>query len=40
VRDGTMRPLHSVYEGLEEAPSAFIDLMSGRTTGKTLVRLG
>jgi NADPH-dependent curcumin reductase CurA len=31
--------LHTVHDGLETAPAAFIDLMSGRTVGKTLVRL-
>lgn len=39
VAAGRLVPLHSAYDGLSEAPRAFIDLMSGKTTGKTLVRL-
>lgn len=39
VRSGAMSTLQTPYDGLESAPTAFIDLMSRRTTGKTLVRL-
>lgn len=39
VRSGALAGLTSIYEGLPAAPAAFIDLMSGRTMGKTLVRL-
>jgi len=39
VTTGALTPLESVYDGLEATPSAFIDLMARRTTGKTLVRL-
>lgn len=35
--DGTLRPLANVRQGFEKLPQAFIDLMSGRTIGKTLV---
>ena len=35
--EGKLKPLENVREGLEKLPEAFIDLMSGRTTGKTLV---
>ena len=38
VRSGALVGLTSVYDGLSAAPTAFIDLMSGRTMGKTLVR--
>jgi NADPH-dependent curcumin reductase CurA len=38
VRTGALLPTENVYHGLERAPEAFIDLMSGRTMGKTLVR--
>lgn len=38
--DGSLRLDETVYEGLEAVPGAFIDLMSGRTMGKTLVRVG
>lgn len=40
VRTGQLRPIECVYEGIASAPRAFIDLMAGRTIGKTLVRLG
>lgn len=39
VRSGELVALNNVHEGLETAPQSFIDLMSGRTVGKTLVRL-
>jgi NADPH-dependent curcumin reductase CurA len=39
VRSGELVALSNVRDGLEEAPQSFIDLMSGRTLGKTLVRL-
>lgn len=39
VASGELRPIEYVYAGLEKAPEAFIDLMAGRTMGKTLVRL-
>ncbi|MFN3425471.1 MAG: NADP-dependent oxidoreductase [Novosphingobium meiothermophilum] len=35
--EGKLKPLENLREGLEKLPEAFIDLMSGRTTGKTLV---
>ncbi|MCH7628025.1 NADP-dependent oxidoreductase [Novosphingobium percolationis] len=34
---GGLKPLENVREGLEKLPEAFIELMSGKTTGKTLV---
>jgi hypothetical protein len=36
---GKLRPLENIRDGFERLPEAFIDLMSGRTTGKTLVRV-
>lgn len=39
VRAGDLVALENVATGLESAPDAFIRLMSGQTTGKTLVRL-
>jgi len=39
VASGAIRPLEALYEGLESAPAAFIDLMARRTVGKTLVRV-
>ncbi len=39
VLGGDLVGLTSIYEGLTAAPTAFIDLMSGHTIGKTLVKL-
>lgn len=39
VRDGRLKVISNIRDGIESAPQAFIDLMSGATTGKTLVRL-
>jgi hypothetical protein len=38
ARTGALRPIECVYDGIANAPRAFIDLMAGRTMGKTLVR--
>jgi NADPH-dependent curcumin reductase CurA len=37
VTNGQLKPLTNIRHGFEQIPLAFIDLMSGRTTGKTLV---
>ena len=37
VGQGKLRPLANVRDGFAALPQAFIDLMSGRTVGKTLV---
>ena len=37
---GQLRPLENIRDGFECLPGALIDLMSGRTMGKTLVRIG
>jgi NADPH-dependent curcumin reductase CurA len=37
--DGSLKLDETIYEGVEAAPAAFIDLMSGRTIGKTLVKI-
>ncbi|MCB2061354.1 MAG: NADP-dependent oxidoreductase [Novosphingobium sp.] len=39
VADGSLKPLANVRDGFEKLPEAFIDLMSGRTIGKTIVRI-
>lgn len=39
IRCGQLRALENVSTGLASAPQAFIRLMSGETTGKTIVRL-
>lgn len=36
---GALVPVNDVRDGIEAAPQAFVDLMAGRTLGKTLVRL-
>lgn len=37
VADGRLNPLVNLRHGFERVPEAFIDLMSGRTTGKTMI---
>jgi NADPH-dependent curcumin reductase CurA len=39
VRSGALEVLDNLHSGIESAPTAFIELMSGRTVGKTLVEL-
>ena len=39
VADGSLKPLANVRDGFEKLPEAFIDLMSGKTIGKTIVRI-
>lgn len=39
VADGSLKPLANLRDGFEKLPEAFIDLMSGRTIGKTIVRI-
>ncbi len=39
VTNGQLKPLTNIRHGFEQIPLAFIDLMSGRTTGKTLVTI-
>ena len=36
---GQLRPLENMRNGFERLPEAFIELMAGRTIGKTLVRI-
>lgn len=39
VAAGKLVPLTNLHHGFEAIPNAFIDLMSGRTIGKTLVKI-
>ncbi|MDI2030511.1 NADP-dependent oxidoreductase [Saccharopolyspora sp. TS4A08] len=39
LAEGRLVHRESIYEGLESAPTALADMLAGRTTGKTLVRL-
>ncbi len=39
ARDGRLVPIENVRDGLDAAPQALIDLLAGRTIGKTLVRV-
>lgn len=40
LADGTLRTTETVYEGLDQAPAAFLGVLTGANTGKMLVRLG
>lgn len=40
LADGTLRTKETVYQGLDQAPAAFLGVLSGANTGKMLVRLG
>jgi NADPH-dependent curcumin reductase CurA len=39
VRDGRLRYRETVFEGVENAPRAFIGMLAGENVGKTLVRV-
>lgn len=39
LTDGVMVYSETVYDGLELAPTALVEMLTGRTTGKTLCRL-
>jgi NADPH-dependent curcumin reductase CurA len=40
INEGRIKWKETVYEGLENAPKAFIGLFKGENIGRTLVRLG
>jgi NADPH-dependent curcumin reductase CurA len=39
LADGSLRTEETVYDGIEEAPAAFLGVLSGANVGKMLVRL-
>jgi NADPH-dependent curcumin reductase CurA len=39
LKEGTIRPLLTITDGLEKMPDAFLGLFSGQNTGKAMVRL-
>ena len=39
VEAGSLVPLQDVFEGLEEAPRAFVDLLAGGNVGTRIVRV-
>jgi len=38
VSRGDLKAYDNLYQGVEKIPNAFIDLLTGRTMGKTLVK--
>ena len=40
IADGTLRPRITAFDGLEQAPQAFVELLNGRTVGTTIVNVG
>ena len=39
IQTGALQPKATVYDGLEAAPQAFVDLLAGATIGTTVVRI-
>ena len=39
IRDGRVKYRESITEGIENAPQAFIDMLSGGNFGKTLIKM-
>jgi NADPH-dependent curcumin reductase CurA len=39
IKDGKLRPKTTVFQGLESAPQAFIELLAGATVGTTVVQV-
>ncbi len=40
IEDGKIKWKETIFEGLENAPKAFIALFNGENLGKTLVKIG
>jgi alcohol dehydrogenase len=40
LKDGSVKYREDVTEGLENAPKAFLDMLEGRSFGKTVVKVG
>ncbi len=39
IAEGRLKPWSTTYEGLDQAPQAFVDLLHGATVGTTIVRV-
>lgn len=39
LKDGSLRNEQTVFDGIDNAPTAFVEMLRGANTGKTLVRL-
>ena len=39
MREGSLTPKTTLYDGLDAAPQAFVDLLAGATVGTTVVRV-
>ena len=40
IKEGKIKWKENVFEGLENAPEAFVSLFKGQSLGRTLVKIG
>ena len=40
ISEGRIKLKETIYEGIENAPKAFVDLFKGENLGRTIVKIG